>query len=81
MGVAGRWVAVRNAGYEVFLMTRKPTSDDTPGDPCASTEPRPWPDPIRLAPRAGWAEAAKLGRSPRLDVEIPTRFEEEEWNW
>ena len=37
------------------------------------------------APRAGWAEAAKLaherGEDGLLDEPTPTRFDESEWEW
>ena len=37
------------------------------------------------APRAGWAEAAALandrGDDALLDVAIPTRFDDAEWEW
>lgn len=37
------------------------------------------------APRAGWAEAAELlaatERSALIDPPLPTRFDEDEWQW
>lgn len=33
------------------------------------------------APRAGWAEAAAGISQGLLDPEVPTRFEDDEWQW
>jgi antitoxin MazE len=33
------------------------------------------------APREGWAEAAASVSEGLLDPELPTRFDEDEWQW